>query len=337
MISGLLPIVRRSFFCYSYRMTYREHLISFAMMLLGAAAAAFAVSEFLAPNNIFDGGLIGVSMIVSHFLPMDTAVWVILLNIPFIILAARHLGAFFVVKALFSMGVFSIALEAFDTFTIATYDTLLATVFGGVILGIGVGLVMRGGGCMDGTEIIAILLNRHSVVSVGTIILMINIVIYAAAAVIFGLDSGLYSMLMYYITSKVIDIVQGGLEQERALMIISEDGPRIAQEIYDRFGRTATLLKGEGLISGTEKDAVYCIVTLNEVYYIRKMLSELDVDAFTTVSEVSEIIGNHVKKHHQKTREELQSSQEQGARGILTANPALRDRLNKEQKNHEPD
>ena len=273
-----------------------ERLWNFVLLSLGAIIAAFAVEEFLAPNNIFDGGIVGISMILSHFLPVSTGILVVIINIPFLFMGYRQLGKVFLVKAAYAMVLFSSFLSVFDGWRNATYDSLLATVFGGVSLGLGVGLVLKSGGCLDGTEIVAIYVNKRSHLSVGRTILLINIVIYSIAGAIFGLESGLYSILMYFISSKLIDIVESGMEQAKAIMVITEDGEAVADAIYKNFGRTVTFIRGEGLISGTEKDVLYCVVTRAEIFDFRKMIDALDVNAFTTITDVSEIIGNHVKE-----------------------------------------
>ncbi|MBO6214290.1 MAG: YitT family protein, partial [Lachnospiraceae bacterium] len=241
------------------------------------------------------GGIVGISMITSHFLPPKTGLFVVIFNIPFLIMGFKQMGKTFLIKALYAMMLFSVCLSIFEDFTNATYDSLLATVFGGVALGLGVGLVLRSGGCLDGTEIVAIYVNKRTSLSVGRTILLINVIIYSVAGAIFGLESGLYSMLMYFISSKVIDFVETGLEQAKAIMVITEDGELVADEIYKNFGRTVTFIRGEGLVSGTKKDVLYSVVTRAEIFEFRKMINSLDVNAFTTVTDVSEIIGNHMK------------------------------------------
>lgn len=270
-------------------------VISVIMLTAGAILAAFSVEEFLAPNRIFDGGIVGVSMILSAHFPIPLGILTVILNVPFLVYAWRSFGHDFIYKAAYAMVVFSVFLHVFEPMVNATYDSLLATVFGGVILGAGVGLVLRGGGCLDGTEIVGIAVSRKRQISVGRVVLLINIFIYVVAGVQFGLESGMYSILMYFITSKVIDIVEVGWDQTKAVMIITEEGARVAQAIYENFGRTVTFIKGSGLVSKTEKNVLYCVVTRAEIAGIRKMLADLDIEAFTTITDVSDIIGNHVK------------------------------------------
>lgn len=277
----------------------KEILFSFMMLTIGATVAAFAIEEFLAPNNIMDGGIVGVSMIVDNFIPIPLSVITIVLNIPFLIVGYKQLGKLFLAKTAYAMLIFSIMLQVFLTFRNATKEELLATVFGGVILGIGVGLVIRYGGCLDGTETVAILLSKKNSLSVGQIVLMFNVVIYGAVGILFGLDRAMYSLLTYFITSKVIDMVEIGMDQAKAVMIITNEGKRIADSIYKRLGRTVTMLEGEGLISG-KKVVLYCVVTRIELSELKRIIQEDDASAFMTISDVSEIVGKHIKKNDEK-------------------------------------
>ena len=274
----------------------KNNIVSFILLTAGAVIAAFSLEEFLVPNNIFDGGVTGVSMIIGSSSKIPLAVLIAAINIPFLFVALKKLGKKFILRAAYAMILFAMMTKVFDNFRDATEDLLLATVFGGVILGIGVGLVLRAGGCLDGTEIVGIMVNRKTNISVGNIVLAINIVIYIVAGAMFGIDRGMYSMLMYFITSKVIDIVEIGWEQAKAIMIITDDGETIAEGLHENFGRTVTFIRGEGLISGTEKDILYCVVTRAEIFEIRKFINSLDLNAFTTITDVSEIIGRNVKQ-----------------------------------------
>lgn len=273
----------------------RETFSAFLFVAVGAVIAAFAIEEFLAPNNIMDGGVVGISMVADVFLPMPLSVITILFNLPFLYVGFRQMGAQFVVKTMLGMAFFSGALQIFSMWRMATSEPLLATVFGGVVLGIGVGLVIRYGGCLDGTETMAILISKKTSFSVGQIILVFNILIYLVVGILFGADRAMYSLLTYFITSKVIDLVEVGLDEAKAVMIITNEGKQIADAIYERLGRTVTLLEGEGLISG-KKVVLYCVVTRMEIPVVKKILQEDDASGFMTVSDVSEIVGNHMKK-----------------------------------------
>lgn len=276
-------------------MQKKEHIISFTFVIIGAMIAAFAIEAFLAPNNIMDGGIVGISMVADVFIPVPLSVLTFLFNLPFLYFGFRQMGPLFLAKTGVAMAVFSFFLQLFSSFRVVTTEPLLATVFGGMVLGIGVGLVIRFGGCLDGTETMAVMLGKKTSFSVGQIILVFNIIIYFVVGLLFGADRAMYSLLTYFVTSKVIDLVEVGLDEAKAVMIITNEGQQIADAIYERLGRTVTLLEGEGLISG-KKVVLYCVVTRIEIPVIKKIIQDDDSSAFMTVSDVSEIVGNHIKK-----------------------------------------
>lgn len=273
----------------------KHHVLRYFNLIIGAIIAAFALEEFLVPAKILDGGIVGISIIISNLTPISLSILTICLNLPFVIAGAKQLERFFWLRTLVAMSIFSIFLEIFRHWHYnATYDELLATVFGGLILGFGVGLIIRNGGCLDGTETVAIMIARKTSLSVGQIVLCCNIVIYLTAGILFGLDRALYSLLTYFITSKVVDYINTGLDQGKAVMIITDEGHQIADDIYQTLGRTVTFMNGEGLISG-EKTILYCVITRMELSTIRKIIEKDDYSAFMTISDVSEIIGHHIK------------------------------------------
>ena len=272
----------------------RDRALSWVMLTLGAVLAAFSVEEFLAPNDLFDGGVVGASMISAHLSHLPLAVLNVVLNLPFLIVGARELGRRFVVKAAWGMGVLSACTVAFEPLAQATSDTLLACAFGGVLLGAGVGLVLRSGGCLDGTEIVGILVNRLSGVSVGTVVLIINVAVYAVAGALFGPDRGMYSLIMYFIGARVIDMVEMGGASTKSALIVTDRGDELADLIYTRLGRTVTRLVARGYVSDEDKDVLYCVVTRAEVFELKEIIGEVPGSSFTTISEVSEIVGAHL-------------------------------------------
>ena len=270
------------------------------MIITGAVIAAFALEEFLAPNHILDGGVTGISMILSHFISWKLGILVVILNIPFIIVGFKKLGKGFILRTVVAIVVFSVMTGVFEEMTNATEDIILATTFGGVLLGVGVGLVLRGGACLDGTEIVAILISKKLSISTGQIILFFNVIIYSVATAVFGLDRGMYSLLMYFITSKVIDIVEIGWDNTKSVMIITDKGKELAQDIYVQLGRTVTFMQGQGLVSSETKDILYCVVTRAEIFELKRIISSVEGSTFTTISDVSEVVGNHVKSSRKK-------------------------------------
>ena len=269
-------------------------IINCILLALGSAIAAFAVEEFLVPNTILDGGVIGIGMMISHLTGLPLAVLTVVLNAPFVILGGIKLGRSFTLRAVFSMAVFAGCVELFSGWANATDEALLAVCFGGVLLGLGVGIVIREGGCLDGTEAVAILISRKTDMAVGEMVLGMNIVIYTLAGILFGVDRALFSLLTYFITSKVLDMVESEMNQAKAALIITDDASEICERIYARMGRTVTIMDGEGMLSGKKK-VLYCVITKYEVRELREVIDSVDHSAFVSISDVSEIIGNHVK------------------------------------------
>lgn len=276
----------------------------YLMMAAGSALAAFAIEEFLVPCLILDGGVVGVSMIIHNFIKKLTwggkiplGALTLVLNVPFLLVGLKKMGKRFVLKSAFSMAVFSLCLSVFAPMVNATDDYILGISFGGVLLGIGVGLVIRFGGCLDGTETVAVLLNRKYGLPVGRVVLIINVLIYSAAGFLYGPERAMYSLLTYFVTSKILDIVENGVDQAKAAMIITDDAEEIAAKIYKKLGRTVTMMNGTGLVSG-EKQVIYCVVTTFEVWELKHIIDTVDASAFVTISDVSEIIGNHVKSRN---------------------------------------
>ena len=284
----------------------KENIISVLQLTLGAVVAAFAVEEFLVPNHIFDGGVTGISMILEHYLKgVPLGLLIVILNLPFMIFGILKLGKKFIFKAIYSIIIFSVMTSVFVSFANATEDVFLATIFGGVFLGAGVGLVFRGGGCLDGTEVVAIYMSRKLSVSTSSIVFAFNVIIYATAGIVFGLDRGMYSLVMYFITSQVINVVEKGLDNTKSVMIITNRGDEIAEKILSELGRTVTFINGKGMISKDEKSILYCVITRGEIFELKKIIHSVPGSTFTTISEVSEIVGNHIKSEKNADDDEV--------------------------------
>lgn len=278
-----------------------DNFLSFLLITLGATLAALALEIFLVPNNIIDGGIIGISIMISYITKVKLSILTFVLNIPFLILGYKQLGKSFLIKAAYAMLVFSVLLEQFKPVPELTNDILLATVFGGLLLGIGVGFVIKFGACLDGTEVVAILINKKTSFSVGQVVMFLNFFIYSTSGLLFGWDRALYSILTYFITFKIIDMVSEGFEQAKAAMIITNHGEEIANSIYKHLGRTVTMLEGEGLISG-KKVVLYAVVTRIEIPELKRIVAADDYSAFVTITDVNEIVGKHIKKKKGETQ-----------------------------------
>ena len=279
----------------------KNEILPFFWLTLGAVIAAAALEEFLVPFTILDGGVVGVSMILNQLTGFSLGVFVVVVNIPFMLIGLRQFGLRFMIRAVYAMLLFSVLLEVFKKLPAITEQEVLVIAFGGMFLGIGVGLILKSGGCLDGTEIVALILSKKTSFSVGQIVLGFNIIIYGVAGILFGLDRALYSLLTYFITSKVIDMVENGMDQGKAVMIITDDSAEIVNELYRQLGRTCTIIEGEGAVSG-RKMVLYCVVTRLEISTVKRIIDEAEGSSFMTITDVSEIVGQHIKKNDSVTR-----------------------------------
>ncbi|HEU4963968.1 MAG TPA: YitT family protein [Bacilli bacterium] len=266
------------------------------LITLGAGLVAVGLEIFLVPNHIIDGGVVGISIITAYLTGWPIGMFLFLLNLPFLILGYKQIGKTFAISTLLGVTVMSVCTTFLHPVPELTDDKLLAAVFGGIILGVGVGLVIRNGGSLDGTEIIAILFNKKSPFSVGETVMFFNVFILASAGFVFGWDRAMYSLIAYYIAFKVIDITIDGFEESKSVWIISEKHQEIGEVLLARLGRGVTYLNGEGGYSGEEKKVVFCVVTRLEEAKLKLIVEEIDENAFLAVGNVAEVKGGRFKK-----------------------------------------
>lgn len=283
-------------------------LLSYLLLAFGAIMSAAALEFFLIPNSILDGGVTGISMIISRITPLSLSLLVILINIPFVLIGFKRIGLRFLLRTIYAIAIFSLALSSFKGLGAATSQIILAISFGGILLGAGVGIVMRAGGCIDGTESVALVISKNTSLSTGQIVLFFNLLIYGASVYFFGLDRAMYSLLTYFITFKVIDFVAEGMEQAKAALIVTDKGDILSETIAKRLGRSLTLLEGEGMVSG-KKNVLYCVLTRIEVFELKNIIEEIDENAFISILEVSEVIGLfHANPKKQNKYKEIKNS-----------------------------
>jgi len=265
-------------------------------IILGAILMGVGIEEFLVPNRILDGGIVGISIIMSHLSGWRLGLFIFILNIPFFFIGYKQIGKTFALSTLLGITVLSLTTSFLHEVPVFTEDLLLATVFGGIVLGSGVGIVIRYGGSLDGTEILAILANRKLPFSVGEIIMFFNIFIFGTAGFVFGWDRAMYSILTYFIAFKTIDVVMAGLDESKAAWIISEQHKEIGEAILARLGRGVTYLIGEGAYTGDDKKVIFCVITRLEEAKLKSIVEELDDSAFLAVGNIAEVRGGRFKK-----------------------------------------
>lgn len=266
------------------------------MVILGACIMAIGLELFLVPNEILDGGIVGISIIISHLSDLPLGIFIFLLNIPFIFLGYKQIGKTFALSTALGITTLSVATIMLHHLNPFTEDLLLSTVFGGIVLGIGVGLVIRYGGSLDGTEILAILFNKKLPFSVGEIIMFFNLIIFSFAGFVFTWEQAMYSGLAYFIAYKMIDIVIQGLDESKAVYIISEEYDEIGKAIMDRLGRGVTYLIGEGAYTGDAKKVIFTVITRLEEAKLTSIVGELDDNAFLAIGNIAEVRGGRFKK-----------------------------------------
>jgi uncharacterized membrane-anchored protein YitT (DUF2179 family) len=265
-------------------------------IFIGALLMATGLEIFLVPNNVIDGGITGISIMLSHLSGLPLGLFIFILNLPFFYLGYKQIGKTFALSTVFGIIVLSIFTSLFYPIPAFTDDILLATIFGGMILGAGVGLVIRYGGALDGTEILAILINKKVPFSVGEIIMFFNLFILGAAGFVFTWDRAMYSILAYIIAFKTIDVVVVGLEQSKSAWIFSNKNKEIGDAILSRLGRGVTYMNGEGAYSGDDTKAIFCVITRLEEAELKNIVDEIDTTAFLAIADIAEVRGGRFKK-----------------------------------------
>ncbi|MDD9267475.1 YitT family protein [Paenibacillus sp. GCM10023248] len=265
-------------------------------LFLGAALMAVGLEIFLVPNKIIDGGITGISIILSYLSQVPVGIFLTLLNMPFLFIGYKMIGKTFALSTLFAILIMSAGTALLHPVPELTNDPLLAAVFGGIILGIGVGIVIRFGGSLDGTEIIAILVSKKIPFSVGEVVMFFNVFILGSAGFVYSWDRAMYSLIAYFIAYKMIDVTIEGFDESKSVWIISDRFRQIGEAILDRLGRGVTYLEGEGGFSGEDKKVIFCVITRLEEAKLKSIVDELDPTAFLAVGNIHDVKGGRFKK-----------------------------------------
>lgn len=265
--------------------------------LIGSFIVAIALEGFLLPNKIIDGGVIGISMMLSYITKWNLGLLILLINIPFLIMAYKSLGKKFVVNTFCATGMLAIATNLVHHIKPATNDLLLATIFGGIFLGFGVGLILRYNAALDGTEILSIAITKKlKLFSVGGLLMCMNLFIYAGAGFLFGWNRALYSILTYYVASKVIDTVLEGLDKAKSIRIVSDKSREIGDTIMKELDVSVTYMKTMGGYSRQEKIMTFCIVNKFDMPKLKELVHDVDPTAFIVTEDVHEVEGGRFRK-----------------------------------------
>ena len=274
-----------------------SELKNFALILLGVLSAAFGIKGFLETSAFIDGGVTGVSMLLARLTPLPLPAYLILINIPFVLLGYKQVGRAFAIRSMAGIVGLSLAVLFIHFPDVVKDDNLLTAIFGGFFIGAGIGLAIRGSAVLDGTEIAALLVSkRSSLFRVGDVILGLNIVIFLVAAKYLGIEKSLYSILTYFSASKTLDFLIHGIEEFTAITIFSERSELIRGAITQDLGRGVTIYKGRGGMSGEDREILFCVVTRLEIGKVRQIIQDKDPCAFVTVHPLADARGGVLKK-----------------------------------------
>lgn len=270
-------------------------------LTLGSLIYAFAIEGFLVPSRIIDGGVTGVSMIINTISNIPLGILILVINIPFIVLAFQKLGKRFVISTFYSILVFSAGVTLFNHIlhghcVIENLELFLVSIFGGLILGSGVGLVIRNGASLDGTEILAIYTTKKIPFSVGEIIMFINLFIFTVAGFVYDWQHAMYSIVTYFIAYKTMDVVIEGLNESKSVFVITDYSKEIGTDIIEKMDVSVTYIDAEGGYSGQKKRIVYCVISRLQVQKLKEIAKNIDPRAFIAIENVYEVEGVRVKK-----------------------------------------
>jgi uncharacterized membrane-anchored protein YitT (DUF2179 family) len=266
------------------------------LIALGILSAGLGLKGFLLSSHFIDGGVTGISMLLANVLGGPLSIFILIINLPFIALGYRQIGRAFAIRSVVAIGGLALCL-AFVKYPVVTSDKLLTAVFGGFFIGAGIGLAIRGGAVLDGTEIAALLISKGSnLFRVGDVILLLNIVIFATAAFFLGIESALYSMLTYFAASKTVDFLIHGVEEYTAIIIISERSDEIRRFITRKLERGVTVYQGRGGMNGSAQDILFCVVTRLEIGRVKAAAHGIDPNAFIVIHPLAHAEGGVVKR-----------------------------------------
>ncbi len=276
--------------------SWKRIIGKYFMLFLGAFIASIGLEIFLVPNEIIDGGVVGLSIMAGAITKQEYGIFLVLFNIPFLYLAYRQIGKDFVIATAVAIVFLAIWTAFFKPVPQLTDDLFLAATFGGIIDGIGVGMIMRAGGSLDGTEIVGIIGDKKTGFSVGEIVMFINLFIFTAAGFLFDWEQAMYSVVAYFVIAKTIDVVLKGLEESYSAMIVTSMPDEIGKALMEEMGRGITILYGEGGYRKEQKKVICVVITRLEIGRVKEIVADYDESAFVTFNLVNDVVGGRFKK-----------------------------------------
>lgn len=271
-----------------FTLQWLKHLLG---IIIGATVVSVSINVFIIPNQIADGGVTGIAIVLYYLFQWPLSWTVVILNIPLFILGFRLVGRDFLVFSILGVALLSATLQLTAHFPVLTDDILLAAIFGGVLSGIGMGIIFRSGGSLGGTDILAVLLTRTTPFSVGQIILGLDAIIFLGVAILFKPEMAMYAVIYMFIATRVVDFVQEGLNHSKSILVVTTFPQQIADQIMAKLDRGVTLFQATGAYSGEQKQVVYCVISRAELSRIKRIVREQDPRAFMAVSEAAEVVG----------------------------------------------
>lgn len=279
--------------------TIKRHFKDFFFISFGVLMAAIGLKGFLLPNDFLDGGAMGVSLLLEILTKIELSYLIVLVNLPFILIGAKQISLPFAIKSTFAILILAITVHSIEL-PIVTSDKLLIAIFGGFFLGAGIGLTIRGGAVIDGSEVLAIQISRKSSLTVGDFITLFNVVLFSLAIFLTNIETAMYSMLTYLAASKTVDFIINGVEEYTGVTIISPKALKIKEQIIKNLGRGVTVLKSERGYGksgySTESSVLFCVVTRLEVSKLLLEIDKVDSEAFVVQHAIKETKGGIIKK-----------------------------------------
>lgn len=273
----------------------KEWLKDIVLISAGAFIYAFGVNYFFVANKLADGGIAGISVILHYLFNFNISTTYLVLNVPLVIMGYKLIGGKFIVKTFYGTAMTSLAFRVFQNYLGPMDDKLIASIFGGLIIGIGLGTIFVGGGSSGGADILVKILNKYFDIPVGKAFLALDSFVLSALGILFGRDIFMYTLVGLFISTKAIDFIQDGVDKAKALMIISDKSEEIKNEIMKQIGRGVTIINARGGYTNDNKEVLYCILGRYEVTTVKRIVKNIDRKAFMSISEVSEVLGEGFK------------------------------------------